>query len=37
MGKLDVLKSIRDEINISINGSENINYDNPCLFLIIIV
>lgn len=33
MGKLDVLKSIRDEINISINGSENINYDNPCLFV----
>ena len=33
MGKLDVLKSIRDEINISINGSENINYDSPCLFV----
>jgi len=33
MGKLDILKCIRDEINISIEGSENINYDSPCLFV----
>ena len=33
MGKLDILKSIRDEINISIEGSENINYNTPNLFV----
>ena len=33
MSKLDLLKSIRDEININIQGIENINSDVPNLFV----
>ena len=33
MGKLDVLRSIRDDINISIKGCDNVDYDRPSLFV----
>lgn len=33
MGKLDKLREVRDLIDISINGIENINFDVPSLFV----